>query len=125
MDLNQVSLPSTNMKKSIEFYTKLGLQLIVSSSEAYSRFDLPDGNSTFSLSLVDEIPTAQLAKVYFEVPNLDLYYSELVSQGIGFISKPEIKIWLWKEAQLEDPDGNVIIIFEASENRKNPPWRIN
>ena len=125
MDLNQVALPSTDMKKSIEFYTKLGLRLIVSSSEFYSRFELPNGDSTFSLSLVDKIPTGQLAKVYFEVPDVDICYTELILQGINFSSKPEVKIWLWKEAQLKDPDGNIIIIFEAGENRKNPPWRIN
>ena len=125
MDLNQVTLPSTDMKKSIEFYTKLGLKLIVSSSEVYSRFELHDGDSTFSLSLVDKNPSGQLVKIYFEVPDVDIYYSKLILQGIKFSSKPEIKIWLWKEAQLEDPDGNIIIIYEAGENRKNPPWRIS
>ena len=32
--------------------------------------------------------------------------------------------WLWREAYLRDPAGNVICIFHGGENRRNPPWRV-
>jgi hypothetical protein len=32
--------------------------------------------------------------------------------------------YLWREAFLRDPDGNVIVLFSAGENRLNPPWRL-
>ena len=32
--------------------------------------------------------------------------------------------WLWREARLQDPSGNVICRYHAGENRLNPPWRV-
>ena len=32
--------------------------------------------------------------------------------------------WLWREARLVDPSGNVICLYHAGENRLNPPWRV-
>ncbi len=51
--------------------------------------------------------------------------STLQEKGIKFTSNPEDKPWLWREAHLNDLDGNHIILFKAGDNRKNPPWRIN
>jgi hypothetical protein len=31
---------------------------------------------------------------------------------------------LWREAYLHDPDGNVVCLYHAGENRRNPPWRM-
>ena len=52
MNLNQITVPSLNVEKSIAFYEKLGLKLIVKSLPNYARFECPDGNSTFSIHLV-------------------------------------------------------------------------
>lgn len=48
----------------------------------------------------------------------------LKQKGIIFISEPEDKPWLWREAHLYDLDGNKIIIYHAGNNRRNPPWRV-
>jgi hydroxymethylpyrimidine/phosphomethylpyrimidine kinase len=32
--------------------------------------------------------------------------------------------WLWREAYLRDPAGNVLCIYHAGTNRRFPPWRI-
>ena len=32
--------------------------------------------------------------------------------------------WLWREAYLSDPDHNPILLFDAGENRLDPPWRL-
>ncbi len=50
---------------------------------------------------------------------------QLKEKGIIFTSEPEDKLWLWREAHLQDPDDNSIILYHAGDNRKNPPWRIN
>lgn len=47
MNLNQVTLPSTDLYVAVDFYKKLGLQLIVDALPGYTRFVCPDGNSTF------------------------------------------------------------------------------
>ena len=50
MNLNQVTLPVNNMEKSTEFYRTLGFTQIVDTPH-YARFECPEGDSTFSLSL--------------------------------------------------------------------------
>jgi len=124
MNLNQVTVPSINVKKAIEFYQKLGLKLIVKSLPKYARFEVPQGNATFSIHLVDTLPKGFGVTVYFENDNLDNLVNQLQSKGIVFDSLPEDKPWLWREACLKDLDGNQIILYHAGKNRKNPPWRI-
>ncbi len=124
MNLNQITVPSTNLKTSIAFYKKLGLQLIVEALPHYARFECPDGQSTFSVHLVNELAKGEGIYVYFETENLDEKVNTLIQQGIKFDEMPEDKPWLWREARLTDPDGNRIILYFAGDNRKNPPWRI-
>jgi catechol 2,3-dioxygenase-like lactoylglutathione lyase family enzyme len=56
MNLNQITIPSVNLEKAIDFYQTLGLKLIVHSNAHYARFVCPDGTSTFSIQLVDQLP---------------------------------------------------------------------
>jgi len=124
MNLNQVTVPSLDLTISIPFYEKLGLKLIVKSLPQYARFECPDGNSTFSLHQVTELPRGNGIWVYFECENLDEYVENLKQKEIQFDSYPTDEKWLWREARLKDLDGNLLILFHAGENRINPPWRI-
>ena len=124
MNLNQITVPSVDLTKSIPFYEKLGLNLIVKSSPHYARFECPDGNSTFSIHQRDDLPKGEGIYVYFECKNLDEYVDKLISKGIKFDLLPTDQGWLWREARLKDLDGNNLILFYAGENRLNPPWRI-
>lgn len=125
MNLNQITVPSLDLKISIPFYEKLGLRLIVRSMPDYARFECPDGNSTFSIHKTNTLPEQPGIFVYFECKDLDQHVSELIDRGIEFQELPNDKRWLWREARLKDPDGNQLILFWGGENRKNPPWRIN
>ena len=40
-------------------------------------------------------------------------------------AQPRDQPWLWREAYLRDPAGNLICLYHAGENRRNPPWRID
>ncbi|WP_299521370.1 VOC family protein [Winogradskyella sp.] len=125
MNLNQITIPSLDVITATEFYKKLGLLLIVDALPRYVRFECPDGDSTFSIHVVEELPTGKdRITIYFQNENLDDVVSQLQQKGITFTSGPEDKPWLWREAHLYDPDGNHIILYSAGENRKNPPWRI-
>lgn len=124
MNLNQLSIPSLYLEKSIPFYEKLGLNLIVKSLPHYARFECPDGHSTFSIHQVKSLPKGDGIYVYFECENLDKYVEELIRKGIEFQELPNDKTWLWREARLKDMDGNQLILYYAGENRLNPPWRI-
>ncbi|OUR96064.1 bleomycin resistance protein [Flavobacteriales bacterium 33_180_T64] len=125
MNLNQITIPSLDVEKATEFYKILGLKLIVEALPRYVRFECPDGNTTFSIHKVATLSAGNGITVYFEDDNLDELVSDLQQKGIIFTSEPEDKSWLWREAHLNDLDGNHIILFSAGKNRKNPPWRIN
>jgi len=124
MNLNQITVPSLDLTRSIPFYEKLGLKLIVKSPH-YARFECPDGDSTFSLHQVDKLPKGDGVFVYFECNDLDGKVSSLKEQDIVFDLEPTDQSWLWREARLKDLDGNQLILFYAGENRLNPPWRID
>lgn len=124
MNLNQVTVPSLDLTKSIPFYEKLGLKLIVKSLPHYARFECPDGTSTFSLHQVESLPIGDGIYVYFECESLDEHVQKLIAKGIEFEELPNNKSWLWREARLKDLDGNQLILFYGGENRLNPPWRL-
>lgn len=125
MNLNQITISATDVSASVAFYKKLGLHLIVAALPRYARFECPDGNSTFSIHLVDEAPKGNGITIYFEDNNLDVTVKVLRQKGIVFHTLPEEQSWLWREASLFDPDGHKIIIYFAGENRLNPPWRVD
>ena len=124
MNLNQITVPSLNLVKSVPFYQKLGLELIVDALPHYARFVCPDGNATFSIHKVDELPKSEGINVYFECEDLDNKVKELTEKGIQFSEMPSDKSWLWREARLKDLDNNQLILFFAGKNRINPPWKI-
>ena len=124
MNLNQITVPSLDLAKSIPFYQKLGLELIVQALPHYARFLCPDGNATFSIHRVDEILKGERIHIYFECEDLDEKVAGLIEKGIQFDEKPNDKSWLWREARLKDLDGNQLILFYGGENRINPPWKI-
>lgn len=124
MNLNQVTIPSLDLEQSIPFYQTLGLILIVKSLPEYARFQCPDGNATFSIHRVAQLPTGSGVTVYFECVDLDACVNDLISKGIAFNELPNDKPWLWREAHLKDPDHNHLILYYAGQNRLDPPWRL-
>ncbi|WP_339846575.1 VOC family protein [uncultured Dokdonia sp.] len=125
MNLNQITVPSLDLATSIAFYELLGLRLIVKALPHYARFECPEGDATFSIHLVDDLPAGAGVTVYFETERLDQEVARLQGENVTFDLLPTDQPWLWREARLKDPDGNQIILYYAGDNRKNPPWRIN
>ncbi|MGX9461601.1 VOC family protein [Shewanella sp. A14] len=123
MNLNQVTLPVSDMSKAVGFYQLLGFNLIVDTPH-YARFECPMGTSTFSLSL-DVAPITHGVVIYFEHPELDLWVNELIDKGVTFTQMPTDEAYLWREAVLFDPSGNKLKLYWAGENRLDPPWRVN
>jgi len=124
MNLNQITVSVVDVGRSIDFYEKLGLRLIVKTLPHYARFECTEGESTFSLHQVDKPIEDTGTWIYFEVHDLDDFVNKLINKGIVFEELPNDKSWLWREARLRDPDNNVLILYFAGDNRKNPPWRI-
>lgn len=124
MRLNQVTVPAIDVAKSIAFYRTLGLRLIVQSPH-YARFELPDGEGTFSIHLVtDAGRVAEGTGIYFECDDLDARVATLKAKGIVFESDPVDQSWLWREAWLTGPAGERLCFYKAGEARRYPPWRV-
>jgi predicted lactoylglutathione lyase len=125
MNLNQITLPVTDMEKVTAFYRRMGFLQIVDTPH-YARFECPEGDATFSLCLSDTVRESAVV-IYFECASeqaLDEKVVELVQRGIEFAQPPQGMPWLWREAILFDPCGNKIKLYWAGENRRNPPWRV-
>jgi catechol 2,3-dioxygenase-like lactoylglutathione lyase family enzyme len=121
--LNQVTVGARDLDVSIAFYRVLGLRLIVK-ADHYARFEIGDGQTTFSLHLGNVNDAADGPAMYFECLDLDARVAELKTQGIVFDSDPVDQSWKWREAWLRDPAGNRLCLYWAGENRRFPPWRL-
>lgn len=122
VNLNQVTLAVFNINRTKIFYLTLGFELIVDTPH-YLRFACPHGGSTFSFRLDDKVHTS--STIYFEHETLDDWVDILLAKGIQFLELPTDQAYLWREAILKDPSGNIIKLYWAGENRLNPPWRVN
>jgi catechol 2,3-dioxygenase-like lactoylglutathione lyase family enzyme len=123
MNLNQVTLPAVDIERSADFYRRMGFKQIVSSPH-YARFECSAGDSTFSLHRVEAAVPESHVVVYFETPEVDAEVRRLQAAGFEFTQLPRDEPWLWREARLDDPSGNVLCLFWAGDIRKNPPWKL-
>lgn len=123
MNLNQVTVPVLDVEAAVAFYRGLGLRQIVGSPH-YARFECPEGEATFSVHLAERVNGDSGVVVYFECAGLDDTVARLRSEGFVFERLPTDEPWLWREARLRDPSGNVVCLYFAGENRRHPPWRL-
>lgn len=122
MNLNQVTLTSSDLEQTKVFYRKLGFELIVDTPH-YLRFVCSQGDSTFSFVYSNKVLNS--TTIYFEHEALDEKVNYLITKGIEFLQMPSDKDYLWREAVLIDPSGNKIKLYWAGENRLNPPWKVS
>lgn len=123
MNLNQVTLPALDIAASVAFYRRLGFKQIVESPH-YARFKATMGDASFSVHKVDAVSANSGVVVYFECERLDDQVAEFASRGVDFTHQRRDERWLWREARLLDPAGNVICLYHAGLNRLDPPWRM-
>jgi hydroxymethylpyrimidine/phosphomethylpyrimidine kinase len=122
--LNQVTVTGTNYRKSVEFYRNLGLNQIVDSPEnGYARFET-EGGATLSVQIDPDETISATTAVYLECDDLDERVERLARSGLAFEHGPRNQPWMWREARLRDPSGNIIFLYKAGEARRFPPWRI-
>ncbi|RST30774.1 bifunctional hydroxymethylpyrimidine kinase/phosphomethylpyrimidine kinase [Sphingomonas ginkgonis] len=122
--LNQVTVTVRDYDRSVGFYRRLGLRQIVDSKDNYARFETA-GGGTFSLQVDPEEEVRATTAVYFECDDLDERVEALARAGVAFEHGPRGQPWMWREARLRDPDGNIIFLYHAGENRRFPPWRVD
>ena len=122
--LNQVTITGSDYARSVDFYRRLGLKQIVDSPDnGYARFECA-GGATFSIQIDPEEKILATTAIYFECDDLDERVERLARSGIAFEHGPRNQPWMWREARLRDPDGNIIFFYHAGEARRFPPWRV-
>ncbi|GAA4039368.1 hypothetical protein GCM10022281_20310 [Sphingomonas rosea] len=122
--LNQVTVTGKDYAAQVAFYRKLGLHQIVDSPvNGYARFEAW-GGVTFSVQIDPDEEIAPTSAVYFECDDLDSRVEALARSGMVFEHGPRDQPWLWREARLRDPAGNIVFLYRAGEARRFPPWRI-
>ncbi len=122
--LNQVTVAASDYSASVAFYKSLGLRQIVDSPDnGYARFEAANG-ATLSLHQDHNFVPASGTVIYFESWDLDGWVAQLKRQGVEFTSAPQDRDWLWRDAYLCDPFGNLICLYQAGENRRFPLWRV-
>ena len=122
--LNQVTVTGTNYDRSVDFYRRIGLTQIVDSPDTgYARFETA-GGVTLSVQIDPEEKILATTAIYLECDDLDQRVEQLARSGIAFEHGPRNQPWMWREARLRDPDGNIIFFYHAGESRRFPPWRI-
>ncbi|GAA3890286.1 hypothetical protein GCM10022276_06700 [Sphingomonas limnosediminicola] len=121
--LNQVTITGTHYRRSVEFYKLLGLKQIVDNPPEYARFETA-GGATFSVQIDPEEKIVATTAIYLECDDLDERVEQLAREGVIFEHGPRNQPWMWREARLRDPDGNIIFLYKAGEARRFPPWRI-
>jgi catechol 2,3-dioxygenase-like lactoylglutathione lyase family enzyme len=123
--LNHVTLGVADNAASVAFHRGLGLEQIVGGDDRYARFVCPDGDSTLSVRRTGAPPQGRpSATVSFECDDLDAKVAEFEAAGYRFLHPPVDQRRLWREARLADPDGHVMCLLHAGENRLDPPWRL-
>ena len=110
--LNQITLPARDYAASVAFWSGLGLTHIVDAPGRYARFEA-EGGATLSLHVED----APRTTIYLEAADLDARAAAL---GLPVIQQS----WGCREAELFDPAGNRVILYDGGGNRRFPPWRI-
>lgn len=122
--LNQVTVTGTNYERSTDFYRRLGLKQIVDSPETgYARFETA-GGVTMSVQIDPDEKILATTAIYLECDDLDERVEQLARTGIAFEHGPRNQPWMWREARLRDPDGNIVFFYKAGESRRFPPWRM-
>ncbi len=118
--LNQVTLGARDYAASVAFYRQLGLRQIVDSADnGYARFEAANG-VTLSVHAGD----SGTGTVYLESGALDAWCAYLARRGIRFVQMPRDEEWGWREAHAVDPAGNLIVLYQAAEMRRYPPWLV-
>ena len=95
MKLNQVTVTVDDIQAALTFYQKLGFTLIVHTHERYARFEIGEGETTFSLHLGVR-PGENGPALYFEVDDVDEEVRRLKDAGIKFETAPTDQSWRWR-----------------------------
>lgn len=124
MSLDAVGIVSRDVKKSIQFYGVLGVELAVVGGDGHYEGSTPSGVRIMvdSVELTKSInpnwqePTGCGVVLCFKQGSpqgVDEVYSKLRELGFESVKEPWDAFWGQRYSSIKDPDGNQIDIFAA------------
>ena len=121
--LNQLTLPAGDYEASVDFYRALGFSQIVASPPRYARFEAP-GGMTLSIEVKDPPAASSTSEYFLQCDDVDISLARLSEAGVQPVLMPEDRPYGWRVAELRDPHGNRICLYDPGEARRYPPWRV-
>ena len=123
--LNQVTVTGKDYDKIGRFLSRAraSSRSSTAAENDYARFETA-GGATFSVQIDPEETMSETTAIYLECDDLDARVDRLARSGMPFEHGPRNQPWMWREARLRDPVGNIIFLYRAGEARRFPPWRI-
>ena len=98
--ISAVTLPISDMKKSVEFYSKIpNFKIVFGGSDAqFTSFLIDDGEKSYLNLKLDEARLPNFGRIIFYVDDVDAIFSYMENDktlsGLGKLeSKPENAIW--------------------------------
>lgn len=107
-------LPSRNLNKSLQFYSKLGFKQVGGVFPDYLMLRKESVEIHFFL-FANLNPLENYGQVYIRVEGIDVFYQEVKASNLKIHPNGplEIKPWGQKEFALLDPDNNLLTFGEA------------
>ena len=104
--ISAVTLATTDMRRAVQFYRMLGLQLAHGGEEAAFTSFRAGANFLNLISQSAERPRSWWGRVIFYEPNIDELYARLVAAGCRPLTAPRDAEWGERYFHLTDPDGH-------------------
>jgi hydroxymethylpyrimidine/phosphomethylpyrimidine kinase len=124
--LNQVTVTGTDYRKSVEFYRSLGPP--PDRRQPGERLCAVRDRRAERRCRSRSIPKRRSRQRPRSISNATTLTSGSRSwpeAGSRSSTVPRNQPWMWREARLRDPSGNIIFLYRAGEARRFPPWRID
>ena len=109
-----IVLMQSDMEKAIDFYQKLGLELLFKLDGKWAEFGL--GQVKIGLSPTAEVQKGTYTGLILQTPDLNKLAEELKADGIEFVAGPEVATH-GIMASFLDPSGNRLDLYQPTHEK--------
>jgi catechol 2,3-dioxygenase-like lactoylglutathione lyase family enzyme len=119
--ISAVTLATTDMRRAVQFYRMLGLQLAYGGEEAAFTSFRAGPNFLNLISQPTKGPQSWWGRVIFYEPDVDELHARLVAAGCRPLTAPRDAEWGERFFHLTDPDGNELsFAWPCAPDQKRP-----
>ena len=111
-----ISYPVTDLDRAVKFYQKVLGKEPLFHREDWAEFEL--GGQRLALQKTSSAPSPAGATVYFLAQPIEGFVFRLKEQDTALVGNIEIHSY-GKLAHFQDPDGNILGLYEPADDRNN------